>query len=333
MLETSARLLRLLGLLQTHRDWSGAELADRLDVSRRTVRRDVERLRELGYPVDAVPGTAGYRLGAGAALPPLLLDDEEAVAVAVSLRTGAGGTVAGVEEAALRALAKLEQVLPARLRHRVGALQRATSRGGVPSAPRVEPATLVAVTDACARHERLRVDYAPRDGEPRLRTVEPHAVVSWGRHWYLVAWDVDRDDWRSLRLDRLTPRTGTGPRFTPRELPDGDAVTYLSRRLSDRGWPWRATVTVHEPAERVVEQLWPGMGVVEAVDEHRCLLHVGGESPWALTWMITSVDADLTVTGPPELVEQLRTLGRRCLAAVGDDDVVGQAGAVAGRPA
>jgi predicted DNA-binding transcriptional regulator YafY len=316
MLETSARLLRLLSLLQTHGDWSGADLADRLGVTTRTLRRDVERLRELGYPVHATRGTAGYRLGAGAALPPLLLDDDEAVAVAVGLRTAAGASVAGIEETSLRALTKLEQVLPSRLRYRVNALQTATVRVGG-TGPAVDADTLMAIADACRRHERLRFDYTSHRGRDTVRTVEPHSLVYFSRHWYLVAWDTDRDDWRTFRVDRLTPRTPTGPRFTPREPPDGDVATYLSHQLSSRGWPQQATVTLHEPADTVADRVWPGMGVVEAVDDHSCLLHVGAGTLPDLVWMITSLDIDFTLTtGPPGLADAFRTLATRCLHAV-----------------
>ncbi|GAB2999950.1 helix-turn-helix transcriptional regulator [Saccharothrix stipae] len=317
MVDTSARLLRLLSLLQTRRDWSGAELAERLDVTTRTVRRDVERLRGLGYPVHATRGTAGYRLGAGASLPPLLLEDDEAVAVAVGLRTAAGGSVAGIEETSSRALAKLEQVLPARLRHRVGALHSATVRVGA-GGPRVEPDVLVAIADACRRHESLRFDYRSPRGGATTRSVQPHGLVSFTRHWYLVAWDTDRDDWRSFRVDRLALRTPNGPRFTPREPPDGDVAAYLEHRLSSRAWPVRATVLLHEPADTVTERIWPGMGVVEPVDERTCLLHVGAETAVDLVWMITSVDVAFTLTdGPPALVDALRAHADRCLRAIG----------------
>ncbi|GIH95839.1 helix-turn-helix transcriptional regulator [Planobispora siamensis] len=317
MTDTAARLLRLLSLLQTRREHSGAELAERLGVTARTVRRDVERLRELGYPVHATQGAAGYRLGAGASLPPLLLDDDEAVAVAVGLRTAAGGSVAGIEETSLRALGKLEQVLPSRLRHRVNTLHTATVRVGGGDGPAVSPDTLMTIADACRRRERLRFDYASPRGGQTVRSVEPHSLVSFGRHWYLVAWDTDRDDWRAFRVDRLTPRTPTGPRFAPRQPPEGDVAAYLSRRLSSQTWPVQATVILHEPAESVADRVWPGMGVVEAVDERNCLLHVGADTPSALVWMITSVDADFTlVEGPPELAEALRAQAARCLHAV-----------------
>ena len=316
MLETSARLLRLLSLLQAHRDWSGAELAERLGVTTRTLRRDVERLRELGYPVHATQGTAGYRLGAGASLPPLLLDDDEAVAVAVGLGTAAGGSLAGIEETSLRALVKLEQVLPSRLRHRVNTLRLATARVSGPG-PAVRPDTLLAIADACRRLERLRFDYTSPRGGTTIRSVEPHRLVSLGRHWYLVAWDPDRDDWRTFRVDRLTPRLPTGPRFAPREPPDGDAATYLAHQLSSRTWPFQATVALHASAEAVADRVWPGMGVLEAVDEDSCRLHVGADTLTALVWMITSVDVDFTlVSGPPGLAEAFRAQAARCLHAV-----------------
>lgn len=317
MLETSARLLRLLSLLQTSRDWSGADLADRLGVTPRTVRRDVDRLRELGYPVHALQGTAGYRLGAGAALPPLILDDDEAVAVAVGLRTATAGSVSGIEETSLRALAKLEQVLPSRLRYRVQTLQQATVRAGSPPGPQVSADALMTIADACRRSERLRFDYTSPRGEQSLRSVEPHRLVSFGRHWYLVAWDTDRSDWRTFRVDRLSPRTPTGPRFAPRDPPDGDVVAYLSQQLSARTWPHRATVRVHEPAEAISARIWPGMGVVEPVDERRCTVHVGADDVSALVWMITSLDADFTlVDGPPELADAFHAQARRCRDAV-----------------
>jgi predicted DNA-binding transcriptional regulator YafY len=322
MLETSARLLRLLSLLQSRPDWSGAELADRLGVTARTVRRDVGRLRDLGYPVHATQGTAGYWLGAGAALPPLLLDDDEAVAVAVGLRTAAGGSVAGIEETSLRALAKLEQVLPSRLRHRVRTLHMATVRVGT-AGPVVDADTLMAIADACRRHERLGLDYtSPRGGDTR-RDLEPHSLVSFGRYWYLVAWDTDRGDWRTFRVDRVARLpTPTGTRFTPREPPDGDVAAYLSHQLSSRTWPLQATVTMHEPAAAIAARIWPGMGVVEAVDDRSCMVHLGADTPYDLMWMIISIDADFTLTsGPPALADALRVQAARCRNAVRDTAV------------
>jgi len=266
--------------------------------------------------VNAVQGTAGYQLGAGASLPPLLLDDDEAVAVVVGLRTGASGSVSGIEETSLRALTKLEQVLPSRLRCRIDALDSAIVRVGA-GGPPVSPDTLMTIADATRRHERLRFDYTTPRGGHTVRSVEPHRLVNWGRHWYLVAWDTDRDDWRTFRVDRLRPRTPNGPRFAPREPPDGDVVRYLSHQLSSQTWPYRAVVTLHEPAEAVADRIWPGMGAIEAVDEHSCLLHLGAESPRDLVWMITSVDTNFTLTsGPPELSEAFRALAERCARAV-----------------
>jgi predicted DNA-binding transcriptional regulator YafY len=320
MLETSARLLRLLALLQTRADWTGAELAGKLGVTGRTVRNDVERLRELGYPVHATRGAVGgYRLGAGAALPPLLLDDEEAVAVAVGLRTATGGAIAGIEESSLRALAKLEQVLPSRLRRRVNALQAYTvpvPRDG--GGPVVDPAVLTLLAGACRDHERLRFDYRDHGGAAGLRVAEPYRLVNWGRRWYLVAFDVDRGDWRTFRVDRIEPRTPTGPRFTPRELPEGDVAAYVSRRVSAAAWRYRARVTVRAPAATIAERITPAVGTVEAVDEHTCVLDTGADTVETLAVHLGLLGADFTVDGPPELVAHLRELSARYGRAVMD---------------
>jgi predicted DNA-binding transcriptional regulator YafY len=313
MLETSARLLSLLSLLQSPRDWTGTELAARLEVSTRTIRNDVERLRTLGYPVHATRGAVGgYRLGAGANLPPLLLDDDEAVAVTVGLRTAAAGSVAGVEETSLRALAKLERVLPKRLRQRVSALQ--TYSVPVPAdrpAPAVSAATLILIAGACRDHERLRFDYRGHDGTASVRTVEPHRLVSWGRRWYLVAWDIEKHDWRTFRVDRIEPHTPLGPRFAPRELPGGDAAEYVSRRVSAAAWRYHARITVYAPAEQVVERISPAVGSVEAIDEHTCVLSTGADSIETMAVYLGMLGHDFTVTEPPELVDYLRTLSAR----------------------
>lgn len=312
MLETSARLLRLLSLLQTPREWTGAELAERLAVSTRTVRNDVERLRNLGYPVHGTRGAAGgYRLGAGAALPPLLLDDEEAVAVAVGLRTAAGGTVAGIEETSLRALAKLEQVLPSRLRRRVNALQTYTVR--VPHdqpGPRVDADTLTVISAACRDRERLRFDYVRHDGTTGHRDVEPYRLVNWGRRWYLVAFDPERDDWRTFRVDRITPRTPTGPRFPARQLPE-DVVDRVRRGVSSAAWRHRARILVHAPAEVVLERINPAVGTVEPLDEDTCVLHTGADRLETIAVWLGLLDTDFTVQTPPELATLLRTLAAR----------------------
>lgn len=316
MLETSARLLRLLSLLQARRHWSGSELAERLSVTPRTVRRDVEKLRSLGYPVDAVPGVAGgYQLGAGASLPPLLLDDDEAVAVAVGLRTAAGGSVTGIEETSVRALAKLEQVLPSRLRHRVNALGTVT----VPMAwggPAVDPETLTTIATACRDNQQLRFDYRNHDGAESRRTVEPYRLGHTGRRWYLVGWDIDREDWRTYRVDRLRPRQPTGPKFTPRDPPDTDIATYISRGISTNAFRYRGRFTIHAPAEVVAQQVTPNVGVVEAMDDGRCTLHTGGNTLNELAMYIPMLGFDFEVHDPPELVDHIRQLGDRLMRSI-----------------
>ncbi|WP_436770812.1 helix-turn-helix transcriptional regulator [Yinghuangia sp. YIM S09857] len=312
MLETSARLLRLLSLLQTHRDWTGTELADRLDVTPRTVRNDVERLRNLGYPVHATRGAAGgYRLGAGASLPPLLLDDEEAVAVAVGLRTAAGGTVSGIEETSLRALAKLEQVLPNRLRRRVNALQTYTVPVPGQEGPRVDAEVLTTIAAACRDHERLRFDYRDHSGAATLRNVEPYRMVNWGRRWYLVAWDTQREDWRIFRVDRVSPRTPTGPRFTPRNLPAEDVAEYVSARVAAAPWRTRVRVTVKAPAAEVAARVPGFAGSVEPLDDETCVFSTGADNPETLAVWLGMLGADFTVEDAPELVDHLRSLSER----------------------
>jgi predicted DNA-binding transcriptional regulator YafY len=325
MLETSARLLRLLALLQSRREWTGAELADRLAVSGRTVRNDVERLRRLGYPVLADRGNVGgYRLGAGGSLPPLLLDDEEAVAVVVGLRAAASGTggaaVAGITESAVRALAKLEQILPPAVRRKVHAL--ASHLVAVPpdsAVPTVDPELLTRLAALCRDQERMRFDYTTHSGAQVLRTAEPYRLVNWGRRWYLVAYDVDSQDWRTFRVDRMHVRTPTGPRFQARELPEPDLAAYVSRRASSAAWRYRTRVTVHAPAETVLERINPAVGTVEAIDEHSCVLDTGADSIDTLAVYLGMLGVDFSVVDPPELVEHVRTLAaryRRATAAV-----------------
>lgn len=321
MLETSARLLRLLSLLQSRPEWTGPELAARLGVTTRTIRNDVTRLRNLGYPVDAAPGTTGgYRLGVGAVLPPLLLDDDEAVAVAVGLRTAAGGTVTGIEETSMRALAKLEQVLPSRLRHRVNALQTATLP--IPrSGPTVSASVLTALAAACREHHRLRFDYVGHSGDVTVRDTEPHRVVHTRGRWYLVAWDVDRADWRTFRADRITPRIPVGPRFTPRDPPTGDVARFVSTGVATALWRFRTRVLVHAPASEVTARLPVGAGVVTPVDAYTCTLDCGADTPHQLALYLGLLDQDFTVTDPPELVDQLRTLAARYLRATTERNV------------
>ncbi|MFF0153323.1 helix-turn-helix transcriptional regulator [Micromonospora sp. NPDC005203] len=311
MVETSVRLLRLLTLLQVRREWSGAELADRLAVTTRTVRTDVERLRVLGYQIESHPGVAGgYRLGAGSALPPLLLDDDEAVAVAVGLRAAAGGSVTGIEETSLRALAKLEQSLPSRLRHRVDALRAATvsAAGGGPT---VDAGTLTAVSTAVHRAERLRFDYAGHDGTATVRDVEPYRLVYTGRRWYLLGWDTDRADWRTFRADRIRPRVPTGPRFTPREPPGGDAVAHVLRGVGSTAWPHPARVRLHASADQVAQRIPSTAGLLEAIDERTCLLHTGGESLRNLAAFLSTIEVDFDVLDPPELRAVVRAVAAR----------------------
>ncbi|WP_329522435.1 helix-turn-helix transcriptional regulator [Spirillospora sp. NBC_01491] len=310
MLETSARLLRMLSLLQAHRDWSGAELAERLGVTMRTVRRDVDRLRELGYPVHATAGSPGYRLGAGSDLPPLLLDDDEAVAVAVGLRTAAGGTVAGIEETSVRALAKLERVLPARLRHRVHALQSMTvpmTGAGTP----VDPDVLTAIAAACRDHEGLRFDYRSHGGQQSSRSAEPHRLVHSGRRWYLVGWDVDREDWRTYRVDRLSLRRPNGPRFVPRDPPAEDLAAYTSRAISSAPYRYQARLTMHAPAEVVTGHMPPTVGAVEPVDAETCVLLCGANNLDEIVVWVALMDIGFEVHDPPELVERIAAMASR----------------------
>jgi predicted DNA-binding transcriptional regulator YafY len=313
MWETSARLLRLLSLLQAHREWAGAELASRLGVSERTVRRDVDRLRGLGYPVEATRGrVGGYRLGAFADMPPLLLDDEEAVAIAVGLRTAARSPVTGIEDASLRALAKLEQVLPARLRARVGAL--ATTTVEIPPdspAPPVDAELLALLATAARDHQTVRFDYSSHEGVESLRRAEPYRLVVWGRRWYLLAWDLDRGDWRTYRVDRIGHvRTPVGPRFAPREVPD-DIATSLARDISAAGFRVRARIVVHAPADEVAARLPAAVGVVEPLDDERCVLSTGADSLATVAVYLGMLDADFEVEGPPELRAHVAELAGR----------------------
>ncbi len=322
MIDASARLLKLLTLLQSRREWAGAELAERLAVSGRTVRRDVDRLRELGYPVHAARGNVGgYRLGTGARLPPLQLDDDEAVAVAVGLQAAVHGSLAGVEETAVRALAKLEQVLPARLRHRVAALRGYT----VTIAPRhdamvtVDPAVLTTLSAACRDHERVRFDYGSHDGTRTVRTVEPHRLVAWGRRWYLVAWDVERRDWRTFRVDRMTPRVPTGPRFEPRRPPSEDLAAYVSGQVSAASWRYRARVVVHAPAADVTARLGgAAAGTVEPRDDATCVFVTGADSVETLGVYLSLLGVDFEVTEPAELRAYVRALAERYARAAPD---------------
>jgi predicted DNA-binding transcriptional regulator YafY len=317
--DTPARLLQLLSLLQTPREWPGGELADRLGVSRRTVRRDVDRLRELGYPVQASMGAdGGYRLVAGKAMPPLVLDDEEAVAIAVGLRAGAGHAVEGVDEASVRALAKLEQVLPSRLRHRVSTLQAATTPLTSGDGATVTPETLTVIASAVAGDERLRFAYRAGDGTDSRRHCEPYRLVSTGRRWYLVAYDLDRADWRTFRVDRVQEPFATGARFAPRELPTGNAAEFLKQSMQRRQETYTFGVTFAAPREVVAARLPAWLGTPEPVDEHSC--RVRGSTGDAVEWFavrLAVLGYEFTVHEPPELVEHVRELGARLTRAAG----------------
>jgi len=314
---TSSRLLSLLSLLQGRRDWPGAELADRLEVSRRTVRRDVERLRQLGYPIDSLTGPAGgYRLRAGSAMPPLLLDDEEAIAIAVGLRTAAQASVTGIEETSVRALVKLEQVLPKHLRSRVRALGEVATGTMSPGGPLVDPQSLTTVASACRDRERLRFGYRARDGAATRRLVEPDSLVNLGRRWYLLAWDCGRADWRTFRLDRLTKPAPAGRRCADRELPGGmDAVDYVASNLSSGPQRYEALVLVGCSADELRARPWL-WGTVEPIDEQRCEYRTGEDDLDWLAHRIAMLEFEFQVKEPPELVERLRSLGRRIERAI-----------------
>lgn len=324
---TSGRLLRLLSLLQARRDWPGEVLAERLEVSPRTVRRDVDRLRDLGYPVRAIKGPdGGYRLDAGTELPPLLFDDEQAVAVAVALQTASAG-VSGIEEGALRALATVRQVMPARLRGRVDALQ-VTAVPADPERPKVDSEVLIAVGAAVRGREVLRFDYErplrTQEGRPADRTavgpdelprrVEPHHLATWSGRWYLVAWDLDRADWRTFRVDRMAPKTPTGPRFTPRELPGGDVTGYLQNSFRGTDWPCRGEFVIDAPATEV--QPWAGrQSVVEPLGPERTRVITGSWSWERLANWVSWWEVPVQIVGPSELREAAARLGERFLAA------------------
>jgi predicted DNA-binding transcriptional regulator YafY len=316
--DTSSRLLTLLSLLQARRDWPGHELAHRLEVSGRTIRRDVERLRGLGYPVESLTGPAGgYRLRAGTAMPPLLLDDDEAIAIAVGLRTAARASVTGIEETSVRALVKLEQVLPTHLRRRVSALQSATTTlpaGG----PTVDPQALTAIAAACRDFECVRFAYRGRDGVASRREAEPHSLVNLGRRWYLVAWDRDRRDWRTFRVDRLSGPASTGVRFTPRDLPATDAASYVSQSLSAAPNRYEARVTLHAPADTIRKRVPAYWGTIERLDDERCEYRTGDDDLDWLAVRVAMLGVDFDVHEPPELAEHLLLLAGRLERAVRD---------------
>ncbi|MQS09801.1 helix-turn-helix transcriptional regulator, partial [Streptomyces alkaliphilus] len=332
MANTSTRMLRLLSLLQTHRYWPGPELAERLGVSPRTLRRDVDRLRELGYPVDARRGVdGGYQLAAGAALPPLVIDDEEAVALVVGLRAAARSAVEGISESSVRVLAKVVQVMPVRLRGRVEALSAATvpvDWGGPEAAP-VDPTVLTVLAPACRAAERLRFSYTTAGDRSTERHVEPHRLVCPGRRWYLIAYDLDRHDWRTFRVDRITGPRATGERFRPRGLPAADAAEFLRDRLDNLPRPYRVEAVIDAPPAVVRERVgrW---GTVEGTDDGRCRVRMTADSlEWPLM-ALGAAGAEFRVVEPPELLDLVREraerfgrAGRRVTPATGEGEVRG----------
>lgn len=317
-MSTTARALHLLSLLQAHRFWTGADLAERLEVSLRTLRRDVDQLRELGYPVTARPGVdGGYELAAGAVLPPLVLDDEEAVALAVGLQAATQGSVAGMAEAAVQALAKVVQVMPAALRDRVEALRAMTEPAswGAVRDP-IDPRVLTTLAQACRDAERVTFGYTPAGRERAERAVEPFRLVSLGRRWYLVAYDLDRHDWRSFRLDRLDAPQRTGARFRPRDLPAQDAAAFVRAGVSRQaGEQMTVTAVVQAPAEEVRARIG-SWSQVEARSDGSCLVTMTAD---VLDWpamALGSVGAEFSVLGPPAFAAFLDQWSGRFARAV-----------------
>jgi predicted DNA-binding transcriptional regulator YafY len=318
--DTSSRLLRLLSLLQSPREWPGNELAERLRVSRRTIRRDVGRLRDLGYPVEATMGAAGgYRLVAGTAMPPLLLDDEEAVAVTVGLTTAARHPVQGIDEASVRALAKLEQVLPSRLRYRVRSLNAATVPLPAGNGPLVDPGQLTALATAIASREQVRFGYQSGDGTASTRLVDPYRLVCAGRRWYLLAYDNHRQDWRIFRIDRIEDLRPTGARTPPREPPAADAAAYVADRLYSLAPVYRAVATVHASAAEVARRLGDSSGDLIPAGEQACRLHSHADTLEWLAFRLLLLGCEFEVHQPPELADYLRTLGARLTRAAGPE--------------
>ena len=314
--ETTSRVLQLLGLLQSRRVWTGEELAERLGVTGRSVRRDIERLRDLGYPVVASKGHGGgYRLGAGAVLPPLLLDPDEAVAMAVCLRLAAGGSVAGVGESALRALSKLDQVMPARLRSQFAAVHDATVTLTPNANNPVDPEILMTLARACRDHEHVGAVYTDLHGNVTRRRVEPYRLVTTGRRWYLLAYDQDREDWRSLRLDRMAEVLARGTTFAARDAPD--AATYISTSISSSPYRYIARVRYRTSAETVAQHFSPTSATIEPDGPESCLVTAGADNPHQLALYLAMVGCDFEIVGPPEVIAAAASMGERLRRAAG----------------
>lgn len=335
MLETSARLLELLSLLQVRSGWTSDELANRLGVSPRTVRTDIGKLRSLGYPVDARPGVAGgYRLAGGTAVPPLLLDDDEAVAVAVGLAAVASRGIR-VGESSLTALAKLEQVLPSRLRHRVDAVRAATSVVAAPG-PALDVGVLSAVAAAVRSAERFRFGYTSHDGAGSVRVTEPHRMINWGSRWLLLAWDLDRRDWRIFRVDRIVPRPPTGVRFRPREIDEDLVVEHVIGRVVRATWAYRARIRAHAPADTIAARISVPVAI-DPVGADACELELGSDDPDHLALWITRLGVDVDVLEGDELRAAFDRLAERLQRAasrrpLGDDGHPAACGRTTGTP-
>lgn len=315
MSETTSRILQLLGLLQSRRVWTGEELAERLGVTTRSVRRDVERLRDLGYPVHASKGHGGgYQLGAGAALPPLLLDPDEAVAMAVCLRLAAGGTVAGVGESALRALSKLDQVMPSKLRSQVAAVHDSTVTLMAPTSDTVEPDVLMTLARACRDHEHVATGYVDIRGNATMRRVEPYQLVTTGRRWYLLAYDRDKQDWRSLRLDRMNDVRAQGSTFVPREAPD--AAAYVRRSISSSPYRYVARVHFSAPESVVAQHFSLSSAMVEPDGPDACVVTAGADDPERMVLYFAAVGCDFRVLSPPEVIHAAEAVWKRLRRSV-----------------
>jgi predicted DNA-binding transcriptional regulator YafY len=308
--ETSARLLTLLSLLQSRPFWNGLELAERMEVTPRTVRRDVTRLRDLGYPVEAMSGPyGGYQLGAGGRLPPLLLSDDEAVAVVLGLEAAAFGTVSGLEDSALAALAKLEQVMPSRLQDRVTDLHETTVRLAGVEQPRIDPDRLVTLAHACRSQEQLRMGYRDAQDQPSERIIEPYRLVFTERRWYLVARDPARDDWRTFRVDRITSLGATGRRFSLREAPD--AARLVAEGVAVAAYPIRARVALFTSIEEAARSIPRTVGRLEPGDDGTCVLTIGAADPGWIAEFLANLPFEFEALEPPEVRRALRELGRR----------------------
>jgi predicted DNA-binding transcriptional regulator YafY len=311
MLPTSARLLRLLTLLQTGRFWTGARLAEKLEVTERTVRRDVEKIRVLGYTVQASSGVAGgYQLGRGPDLPPLLFEDDEALAVALGLRSAVSETIGGMEEASVRALAKLEQLMPERLRRRVQTLQKAI----VPlhrTGPRVDAGILSTLAAGCRNQELVRFDYESNTNQQTSRCAEPYGLVHSSARWYLAAWDVHREDWRTFRVDRIRGKVTASERFVARSVPDGGVANYVRRSVAVSAYTFHARIVLHSPLEEVSLRIPPLAGFLKPLDANTCLLETGGNSIDSLLLYVGSLGVEFDILGPPELQEAVLGLAKR----------------------